>query len=175
MAGLHIKNKVRCVVCGRIHKITRKHLAFQFTEKIRERDQFFVGCGATFVFFLSVLAVVPIASKAGGLLLSTGSLSFLGLSAVWSSFLIYILCYGTGVTVGLFLAGMMFVIRKKTQDLGILGAAMTIFGGFGRMAFYVLGNQVGIPFCKTFPYELVLCGTIGTTQSIWRARLFPHR
>jgi hypothetical protein len=175
VAGLQMKNKVRCKACGRIHKLTPKALTFRFTEAARKKEKDTMRFGATVVFFLSMLAMAPIASGAGELLLSTGSLALLGLSAFWIAVLIHVLCYAVGAAVGLGLSWAMLLVRKRTQDLGILGAVMTIFGGFGQLVFYFVGSQVGIPFSRTPPYHLVACGLIGTTGSLWRASVFPHR
>jgi len=173
--GLQMKNKVRCKACGRIHRLTPKTLAFQFTEAARKKEKGTMLFGATIVFFLCLLAMAPIASGAGDLLLSTESLALLGLPALWIAIYIHVLCYAVGAAVGLGLSWSMLLVRKWTQDLGILGAVMTIFGGFGQLIFYFVGSQVGIPFSKTPPYHLVLCGLIGTSGSLWRASVFPHR
>ena len=94
---------------------------------------------------------------------------------LWIAILIHVLCYGVGAAVGVGLSVSMLLVRKRTQDLGILGAVMTIFGGFGQLLFYFIGSQVGIPFSDTPPYHLVLFGIIGTSGSLWRASVFPHR
>lgn len=175
VGGLRMKNKVRCRACGRIHKLTAKALAFRYTDAARKKERDTMRFGATVVFFLCLLAVAPIASGAGERLLSMESLLLLGLPAFWIAVWIHVLCYGVGAAVGLGLAWAMLLVRKRTQDLGILGAVMTIFGGFGQLGFYYVGSQVGIPFSKTPPYYLVACGLIGTTGSLWRASVFPHR
>jgi len=175
VGGLQMKNKVRCKGCGRIHKLTPKALAFQFTDAVRKKERDTMRFGATVVFFLCLLAVAPIASGAGERLLSAEGMSLLGLPALWIAILVHVICYGVGAAVGLGLSWSMLLVRKKTQDLGILGAVMTIFGGFGQLTFYFIGSQVGIPFSKTPPYHLVACGLIGTTGSLWRASVFPHR
>jgi len=175
VGGLEMKNKVRCKACGRIHKLTEKQLEFRYTEKVRKKEQDTIFFGASVVVLLNLMAVAPMASKCGEILLHEASLSFLGLSAFWIAVIIHVLCYGVGVLVGVSLGVAMILVRKKTQDLGILGAVMTVFGGFGRIIFYFLGKQVGIPFSQTLPYDLVLCGLIGTSGSLWRASIFPHR
>lgn len=175
VGGLQMKNKVRCKECGRIHKLTEKQLEFRYTEKVRKREQATIRFGASVVVIMSLVAVTPMAYKCGAILLSEASLSFLGLSAFWIALFVYALCYGAGAVVGISLGAAMILIRKKTQDLGILGALMTIFGGFGRVVYYAVGKQVGVPFSQTFPYELILGGLIGTSGSLWRARVFPHR
>jgi len=173
--GLHMRNKVRCQACGRIHKLTPKALGFRFTAATRKKEKDTMNFGATVVFFLCLLAVAPIASGAGERLLSAESLALLGLPALWMAIWIHVLCYGVGAAVGLGLSGAMLLVRKRTQDLGILGAVMTIFGGFGQLVFYFIGSQVGVPFSKSPPYYLVACGLIGTAGSLWRASVFPHR
>ncbi len=175
VGGLQMKNKVRCRECGRIHRLTPKTLDFHYTEAARKKERDSMRFGATVVFFLCLLAVAPIASGAGERLLSTGSLLLLGLDALWMAGLIHVICYSVGAFVGVGLSWSMLIVRKKTQDLGILGAVMTIFGGFGQLLFYFIGEQVGIPFSKSPPYHLVLCGLIGTSGSFWRASIFPHR
>jgi hypothetical protein len=175
VGGLQMKNKVRCKKCGRIHRLSQKTLDFHYTEEALKKETNMMRFGAACVFFLSLLAMAPIAAGAGKLLLSIGSLSMLGLDAVWMAILIHVICYTVGASVGLGLSWFMLLVRKKTQDLGILGAVMTIIGGFGQLMFWLIGDQVGIPFSKNPPYHLVLCGLIGTSGSLWRASVFPHR
>jgi len=175
VGGLRMKNKVRCKACGRIHKLTPKALAFRYTEAVRKKEKDTMGFGASVVFVLCLVAVAPVASGAGERLLSMQGMAFLGLPALWIAVAIHALCYGVGAAVGLALAGCMLLVRRWTRDLGILGAVMTIFGGFGQLVFYYVGSQVGIPFKETPPYYLVLCGIIGTSGSLWRASVFPHR
>lgn len=175
VGGLQMKNKVRCKGCGRIHRLTKKALAFEYTDAARKKERDTMRFAATAVFLLCILAMARIAAGAGERLLALESLALLGPAALWMAIFIHVLCYGVGAAVGLALGWAILQIRKQTQDLGILGAVMTIFGGFGQLAFYFVGSQVGIPFIKNPPYYLVVCGLIGTTGSLWRASVFPHR
>ena len=171
---LRLYDKFRCIRCGRILRITQKLLSFRYTDKVRQRQQAGLRLGAMCLFCLSLLAVAPMAGRSGEVLLQWDTLSLLGPSSLVLAFTINLICYGTGAAVGALLCWLMFYIRRHTQDLGILGAIMTIFGGLGRMVFYFLGMQVGHPFTQTLPYGLVIWGAVSTVGSVFRARLFLH-
>jgi len=171
---LHLFDKFRCTRCGRIIRITKSALAFTYTDKVKERQQAGLRLGAMIMFFMCILAVVPMAGHVGETLLKWDSLSLYGASAIVLAISINLVCYGTAAIVGVSLCWLMFYIRRHTQDLGMLGAVMTVFGGLGRMVFYALGLQVGYPFSAQLPYGLVLWGLISTVGSIFRARLFMH-
>jgi phage FluMu protein Com len=173
--GMHLKDKVRCRGCGRINWITEKHLAFRYTEKIRERQRAGLRLGYLIVFGLCVLAVVRMASRHGQILLSCESLNLLGLSALWIALLIHAICYGVGAGLGVVMVLLMRWVNGLTRELGIFGAVMCIFSGLGRMVLYFLGRQVGSTFISSFPYGLVLWGLFSTAGSVWRARMFPQR
>ena len=173
--GLHMKDKVRCKRCSRIQWITEKHLAFRFTEKTKERQKAGFRLGAMILFGLCLLAVAPMASKAGENLLTLGTFSFLGLPALWIAVVLHVICYGVGVSVAFILIGLMAFVRRHTRELGIFGAVMTIFGGLGRMVFYLLGEQMGRPFTPSLPWGLAVWGIVCTAGSMWRASLFPQR
>lgn len=173
--GLHMKDKVRCKGCGRIQWITEKHLAFRYTEKTRGRQKAGFRLAATIILGLCLLAVAPMASRSGESLLNPGTLSSLGLPALWIAIFLHVICYGVGLSVGLTLIGLMILVRRHTLEIGIFGAVMTIFGGLGRVVFYLLGEQMGRPFTPSLPYGLALWGLVCTAGSIWRASMFPQR
>lgn len=171
---LRYYDKFRCSRCGRILRITPQLLSFRYTDKVRERQRAGLKLGAMVMFFMCILAVVPMAGRAGEALLRADSLAAFGVSAIVLAVVINLICYGTGAAVGACLCWAMFFIREKTQDLGILGAIMTIFGGLARIVFYCVGLCVGVRFAQKLPYGLVLWGLASTVGSIWRARLFLH-
>ena len=171
---LHLYDKFRCIRCGRIIRITQGLLTFRYTDKVKERQRAGLRLGAMILFFMCILAVVPMAGHVGETLLKWDSLSLYGASAIVLAVSINLICYGAAAIVGASLCWLMFYIRRHTQDLGMLGAVMTVFGGLGRMVFYALGLQVGYPFSAQLPYGLVLWGLISTVGSIFRARLFMH-
>lgn len=184
LQGIHLKDKVRCQRCGRIHWITEKFLASHngnsensenSEETPTKRRQTGVTLAGIAILGLCLLAVAPMAAGAGEILLSSGNLRLLGLSALRIAFLLHLLCYGVGMAVGLTLIWAMIMVRKHTQELGIIGAVMTVFGGLGRMVFYFLGEQMGHPFTESLPYGLVVWGALSTLGALWRASLFPKR
>ena len=88
LVGIHIKDKVSCKECGRIHWITEKLLVSQSETKPtpwRKTGARLVGLT---ILGLCLLAVAPMASSAGEVLLSSGSLYLLGLSALWIAILL---------------------------------------------------------------------------------------
>ena len=170
--SLRFNDKFRCRQCGRIMRVTRKLLSFRYTLKVKQRQQAGVRLGATFVFFMCLLAVSPMAGNAGEVLLRLDSLLLLGKASILSALIINIICYGTGIIVGFTLGWLMIYIRRHTQDLGLLGAVMTVFGGLGRVVFYLLGQQVGYQFTQGLPYGLVIWGLLSTAGSLFRNRLF---
>ncbi len=171
---LRYYDKFRCSACGRILRITPKLLSFRYTDKVKERQQAGLKLGAMVMFFMCILAVVPMAGRAGETLLALHAVASYGVSTIVMAVVVNIICYGTGAAVGVCLCWTMFYIRSKTQDLGILGAIMTIFGGLARMAFYGVGLLVGIRFAQQLPYGLLLWGIISTVGSVLRSRLFLH-
>ena len=173
--GLHLGDKVRCRRCGRIGWITQKHLSFRYTDKTRERQEAGFRLGYLIVFGLCLLAVIPMASRNGQALLTCGSLSQLGVSALWVAVLIHLICYGTGTALGVAMVCLMRTVRGLTRELGIFGAVMCVASGLGRIVLYYLGRETGYPIVPSFPYGLVLWGLMSTAGSIWRARLFPLR
>ena len=173
--GMRLKEKFRCSRCGRVNRITEKNLAFRHTKEEEEKKKAGTRLAGMTIFGLCLLAVAPMAGKAGDSLLRMDTFAAFGMGAVWMALLLNLVCYGVGVGVGVALIWLLAVVRRHTQEIGIIGAVMTIFGGFGRMLFYWLGEQMNSPFTPSLPYGLVVWGSLSTVGSLWRASLFEKR
>ncbi len=176
LQGIHLRDKVRCQRCGRIHWVTEKLLVSPHEKKPTNREQTGVRLAGAAMLALCLLAVAPMAARAGEILFSSGNLRLLGLSfALRIAILLNLLCYGVGLAVGLALIWAMIIVRRHTKELGIIGAVMTVLGGLGRVVFYFLGEQMGHPFTESLPYGLVVWGVLSTIGALWRASLFQQR